>query len=470
MDEVPQRIRVFYGLGSVAEGTKDTAFNIFLLFFYNNVLGLSGSLSGLAIFLALCVDALSDPALGSISDNTRTRWGRRHPYMYAAAIPMALAVVALFNPPAGLDQIGLFAWLTGFAIATRLAMTFYSVPSNAMVPEMTEDYDERTVLIGYRFLFGWLAGLIVAILGYLVFFAEQADGRDGRLVAAAYQDFGWLCAVTIAAGILTCAAGTHRIIPALKVPDTRPGLSLRGFFGELRAVFANRSFRMLFFGALFSAAGWGYINAISFYMNTYFWQLSTDQIGLLTLSLFPAVIFAFLLAPMVSAFYDKKAVAVGLSIFAFFFGPLPIFLHLAGWFFAAGSQDQLALLFFHTLILFTALISVSILTASMIGDVTDESELATGQRQEGLFAAVIAFTLKATAGFGMLLAGLALDWIAFPRQQSASEVSADKVAALGTAVGPGIMLLFALSVVFLSRYRISRERHQEVLAALAGRD
>ena len=107
--------------------------------------------------------------------------------------------------------------------------------------------------------------------------------------------------------------------------------------------------------------------------------------------------------------------------------------------------------------------------ASMIGDVTDESELATGQRQEGLFAAVIAFTLKATAGLGMLLAGLALDWIAFPRQQAAENVGDEKLAALGIAVGPGIMLLFALSVVFLARYRLSRGRHQAVLAALAGR-
>lgn len=469
MEEVPQRIRLFYGLGSVAEGTKDTAFDIFLLFYYNNVLGLSGSLSGLAIFIALCVDALTDPLMGSISDNTRSRWGRRHPYMYAAAIPMALALLALFNPPADLDQTTLFLWLTGFAIATRVAMTFYSVPSNAMVPEMTANYDERTELIGYRFLFGWLAALSIAMLGYVIYFAPGADGSDGRLSAAAYGNFGWLCAAVIAIGILCCAAGTHSLIPQLRQPLQRQRFTVSEFGRELRQVFANRSFRMLFFGALFSAAGWGYINAISFYMNTYFWGLSTQQIGILTLGLYVSIILAFTLAPLLGAHFDKKAVAVSLSAFTLFFGPLPIFCKLAGWFPEPGSRDTLVILFFHTMFLFAILISVSILTASMIGDVTDESELSTGKRQEGLFAAVIAFTIKATSGLGTLLAGIALDWIAFPRQQRVEDVASGQVDALGTVVGPAIMVIFALSVAFLARYGLNREKHQAVIAQLAAR-
>ncbi len=73
---VPLRIRLFYGVGSVSEGVKNTVFNAFLLFYYNQVLGVSGTLAGTAIFLALCVDAITDPLVGSISDHTRSRWGR----------------------------------------------------------------------------------------------------------------------------------------------------------------------------------------------------------------------------------------------------------------------------------------------------------------------------------------------------------------------------------------------------------
>ena len=91
MSDTPQRsiklpTRILYGAGSVADGVKNTTFNTFLLFFYTQVAGLSGSMAGAAIFIALLVDAVTDPLLGSISDNFRSRWGRRHPFIYASAM------------------------------------------------------------------------------------------------------------------------------------------------------------------------------------------------------------------------------------------------------------------------------------------------------------------------------------------------------------------------------------------------
>ena len=105
---VPWRVRIAFGIGQLPEGIKSAAFGFFLLFYYNQVLGLSGTLSGIAIFLALIVDAISDPMVGALSDSTRSRWGRRHPYMYAAAIPFAASFYFLFAPPAGLTEMGLF--------------------------------------------------------------------------------------------------------------------------------------------------------------------------------------------------------------------------------------------------------------------------------------------------------------------------------------------------------------------------
>ena len=96
---VPLATRVLFGVGSIAEGVKNTAFNVFLLFYYNQVLGVSGTLTGTAIFLALCVDAVADPLIGSLSDGWRSRLGRRHPFMYAAALPMAVCFALLFLPP-----------------------------------------------------------------------------------------------------------------------------------------------------------------------------------------------------------------------------------------------------------------------------------------------------------------------------------------------------------------------------------
>ena len=89
-------MRLGYGVGQLPEGIKSAAFGFYLLFFFNQVLGLSGTLAGIAVFIALCIDALSDPIVGSWSDSTVSRYGRRHPFMYLAAIPFALSFYFLF--------------------------------------------------------------------------------------------------------------------------------------------------------------------------------------------------------------------------------------------------------------------------------------------------------------------------------------------------------------------------------------
>jgi len=121
-----------YGLGQMAEGLKNGSFEVYIFFYYTSVLGLSGTLAGLATFLALFVDAVSDPVVGSLSDQTRGRFGRRHPWLYFSPIPLAVLFVLLFRPPAGLGETGLFLWLLGFAVLTRFAITLFHVPHMAL--------------------------------------------------------------------------------------------------------------------------------------------------------------------------------------------------------------------------------------------------------------------------------------------------------------------------------------------------
>jgi len=105
---IPIRIQAAYGAGSIADGVKNGAFNAFLLFYYTTVLGLPGKWSGLALLIALCLDAITDPLVGSISDNFRaqpgsilSKLGRRHPFMFAAALPSGLCFYGLFAPRRG---------------------------------------------------------------------------------------------------------------------------------------------------------------------------------------------------------------------------------------------------------------------------------------------------------------------------------------------------------------------------------
>lgn len=454
-------MRLAYGLGAMAEGAKDTLFSVFLLFYYHSVLGLDPALAGLALFLALCLDAVSDPLLGALSDRWRSRWGRRHPFMALSVFPVVVAFLALVQVPPGLGQTGLFCWLLGFSILARQGMTLFAVPGNAMLPELCQGYDERTEVAGLRFLFGWLAGLGLAIVGYVVYFQTPPGAPDGRLNPQAWPPFVGFAAGLAACGILISTLGTYRSWHRRAVYGSTT-LSWAALWADLRAVIALDAFRPLLWSALCSAAAWGYINATSLYVNTWFWGLSSRALGGLTLSMVIAVILAAAAAPGLSAASDKRQLALALSQFALVFGPLAVALKLLGWFPAEGSREAFILLFMHTLILFTALISISILIASMLADLADWSERQHGQRHEGVFAAVMAFVIKATSGLGALLAGLVLGLVGVdpaaalgvPVKQGAPSASSQ---ALAFALGLGMTLLFTLSVVFLARYPLRRQ-------------
>jgi len=466
---VPRRTKVVYGFGSIAEGVKDTAFHTFLLFYFNQVLGLPGYLGGTAIFLALCVDAITDPLVGSLSDNLHHRLGRRHPFMYASALPMGFFFWLLFNPPDGLGHSGLFAWFTSFAILVRASMTLYSIPSNSMVAELTDNYDERTSLVSWRFMFGWAGGLAFAQLGYRGFFYAREGLGDGRLDASAYGGFALVGAVAIVVAILGCSLGTHSLIPALKPPPEWTPFTLRRFVRELREVFGNHSYRMLVIGSLFSSVAGGFNNVVGLYVSTYFWEFSAEQIAWIALALVVSLVLALASARPLSSAFEKRRVAVWLSGLGIFFGPLPIFLRLLGLMPPNGHPALLPMLLIHAVVLVAGAIVIGIVVASMIADTVDENELVTGKRQEGMFASAIAFTAKATSGVGGFLAGMALDLIAFPTQAAPGTIPPEKVDALGFAVGPMMMALYMLSLVFLSRYRLTRARHAEVLRELARR-
>ena len=164
---LPQRLKLAHGFGAVAFGVKDSGFSFFLLPFYNLVLGVDASTVGAALATALLIDALVDPLLGHLSDRTYTKWGRRLPWLYLAPIPLAVLWTLLWSPP--------FTGAPGYwdivalAVGVRLLLSACEVPSVSLVPEITDDYDERTTLFRYRFLSGWLGGLLMMVLTFTLF-------------------------------------------------------------------------------------------------------------------------------------------------------------------------------------------------------------------------------------------------------------------------------------------------------------
>ena len=118
------RTKFFYGFGSISFGIKNNGFSYFVLFVYSSVLGLPPWMAGLALNLVLIADAITDPLVGYYSDRTRSKLGRRHPFMYAAALPVALTYYFLWTPPGGLTDWQLFSYLLVCATIIRVFITF----------------------------------------------------------------------------------------------------------------------------------------------------------------------------------------------------------------------------------------------------------------------------------------------------------------------------------------------------------
>src|SRR5690348_13888350 len=269
------RTKLFYGFGSVAFGVKDQGFAYFLLFFYNQVVGVPSAWVSSAIAMALFVDAFADPIVGQVSDNLRTRWGRRHPLMYAAAIPVAIGYYLLWNPP-HVANAQLFYYLFAVIVVVRTFITMYEIPSSALVAELTPDYDQRTAFLSYRFLFGWLGGLAMTLLAFGVFFKATRQYPVGQLNPQGYVTYSITACVLMVVAIWTSAWGTHKFIPYFTVPPKR-ALSLRRLASEMIETVSNRSFLVLLASSIFSSVAGGTLTSLNNYFNTFFWGLSAGQ-------------------------------------------------------------------------------------------------------------------------------------------------------------------------------------------------
>jgi len=463
--------RLAYGLGAVANGVKDNGLGFFLLIFYTQVIGVDAALVGLAITVALVVDAISDPVVGYWSDNVRSKWGRRHPFMYAAAVPVAASYYLLWNPPAGWPQEMLFWYVLGLAIFIRTAFTFYETPSAALVPELTENYDQRSSLFSYAYYFRWTGGNAMSVLMFMVLFPAfvTATIANGQFNREAYAVYGIIASALIFSGIMICALGTHSRIAHLKPPPPKRTLTLLTIFKEIFETLSNRSFVALFGAAMFGAVAAGLAAALTFYMSTFFWGFSPMQIGIQTLAVFLSAVIGATLAPVVTRTIGKKRGAIIVGLVAFVGQPLPIVLRLAD----LLPEGPTPFVFWFVLITATIdvglIICFQILAAAMMADLVEQAELKTGRRSEGIFFAASTFINKMMAGLGVMTATLVLTLAQFPKGADPSQVPPDAIWRLGAYYVPTILVLWMAMMAVISTYRLDRAGHEENLRQLAER-
>ncbi len=465
------KLRVAYAVGQLPEGIKSAAFGFFLLFYFNQVLGLSGTLAGIALFVALCVDAVSDPLVGSVSDFTRARRGRRHPYMYAAAVPFALSFLLLFSPPAGLGQTGLFLWLLSFAVLVRTTMTFYQVPYLSLGAELSDSYDERTLLAALRNVFQLLGMFAVLIGGNLLFFSTSEDYPNGQLDPGAYFPFALACVPFLLIGVWGAALGTQSEVPRLSQPaETARQPILRAALDDVVTAFRIPAFGAIVGASIVFGINQGMVQALHLYLATYFFQLSSSQIIFLFAGAITGIIVGSLLSrPAAGLIPEKRTLFIAGSAWYAFWTSSVIILRLLDVLPGDGDQTTATLYIVSGCISAVGLGVAIPMIGSMIADVTDEHERRHRLRQEGIYYAAASFAGKAVGGAGPILAGFIIDMAGIVPGTLPSEVDPVATARFGWATGPSVLLLSAASIGFIAFYGITRQRHSEILAEIRER-
>lgn len=464
-------VKVSYGVGLAAEGIKQNAFNVFLLFFYQQLIGLDPALCGLALFVSLCADAVLDPVIGAWSDGLRSRLGRRHPFMYASIIPMSVSYLLVFNPPSGLDQAGKFLWLLTFSVATRVSMALFVIPHQSLVPELSSDSGERASLSGFRVVFAWMFGLINSFLGFAVFMKSTPEFPQGLLNAKAYTPFALVGAILMFGSMLSSALLTQRA--ARERQAARGGellhMPLRELPKAMRQALTSDSYRAVVIAGLLLFCGFGMQENLNNYMNTFFWGFTSQQIGGFVIVILLASLFVLGTARPLLVRYGSRQVGMGCAVIMAIVNPLMVVLRMLGLMPEMGSSALFLILCVAAFIGYAGVIMSMTVVGKMIADVTDEHELATGARQEGLLFSASIFMQKAASGIGTLVSGILIKAAQFPENADADKIDPRVVLNLGIGTALGGVLFGGLIYYFYSRFQLNQARHAEIVAELTRR-
>jgi Na+/melibiose symporter-like transporter len=462
--------KILYGLGSIAFGVKDNGFAVLLLLFYNQALGVPAAAVGLAIMIALMVDAVADPFIGNWSDGFRSKLGRRHPFMYAAALPIAVTYFFLWNPPQGLPPESMFWYLLVMSTIIRICISFYEIPSSALVVDLAQNYDVRTSFLSYRYFFGWVGGLTMGVSAFSVFLRPGPNDPTGQLNLQGYSNYGLTASLIMLVVIVISSLGTQRYVATFRPPPPKRPFDPVRSMNEAWETLRNRAFAPLLVYWLFGAAATGIGGAALTYFRIYFWELSGDQISFLMIGNFASVVVALFLAPRIAAYLGKKRAAIAFAILGMINSPAMYLARLLDIAPDNGSPVLYWLLFGQAFLGSFLLMSGGIVASSMLADVVEDSAVKTGRHSAGLLFSVNAFILKAVTGIGVMGAGFILSFVNFPEGAAQGSVP-EGILVRFAIVEPAILLLLqAASLLAVLAYPITRARHEQNLRALAARE
>lgn len=459
------KTKLAYGAGDAGAGITATLLAFSFLIFLTNVANLRPALAGTVLLIGKIWDAVNDPIIGYLSDRTRSRWGRRHSWMLVASIPFGIFfflywIVPTFSEDPGLNQWGRFIYYTVISIIFNAVSSAVTLPYTALTPELSRDYDERTSLTSYRFLFSIGGSILALALGQ--FFAMQFPNDS----IAQYLSLGGVCAILSVLPIYWCVWGTTdptAFDPRQRAASPGSELDLRpsgSIWVQFQDVLQSRPFWYVIGIYLCSWLSFQLTAAIIPYYAVSYMEM--DSYFSVALVVQGTAMLALVFWNWISYKYGRKR--------AYFAG-------MMGWIVA-----QILLFFLPSdrvdwLYILCALAGLGVSTAylipwSMLTDVTDLDELNTGEQRQGTFYALMVFLQKTGLALGVWLAGIILELSGFVESLPGEPIPPQPESALFAirlVVGPLPALLLMIGLLLMYHYPVTRELQETVILRLRER-
>lgn len=443
-ERLSRKTKLLYGVGDTGFSLTSTLIGAYFLLFMTDVVGLRPALAGLAILIGKQWDWFNDPIVGHISDRTRSRWGRRRPFLLFGFAPYAIAFSLMWwRPP--IESVGwLAAYYAGVYVLYDTAATFVYMPYFALTPELTPDYDERTSLTTYRMIFSILGSLVAFTVPWMIVKAFRPENA-GRVWVN-----GAIFAVISALPLLLTFWGTKERADFKVV--TQPHLR-----ESLRAALKNRP---LLYGAGIFLLTWLAVNIVQSVLLYFirYWMDMESQSDTIFAVIFVTALVVLPFWQWASRQTNKRRAYVGGIAF---WAIVQIVLVLL------NPSSPLLVVLGLAALAGIGVAAAHVLPWAMIPDTVEWDELRTGERHEGMFYSLILLMQKAATGLALFFVGLALDWAGYVPNAEVQPASA--LMAIRVMTGPVPALLLCGGMAFAVLFPIGRGTHRQVREELARR-
>jgi glycoside/pentoside/hexuronide:cation symporter, GPH family len=451
--------KLAYGAGDMGAAMMAMILLSYLSPFLTDVAHLAPGWAGWSQLLGKIWDAVNDPIVGVLSDRgtifgekIRQRWGRRYPWMLAGAIPFGLFFFLQWLVPFEAEnQWGLFLFYTLISILFNTFYTVVNLPYTALTAELTKDYDERTSLNTFRFMFSIGGSILALLIARAVFMLSIPPAQQ-------YLWIGLICALLASLPIFWTVYGTRQQAQEQAAVVDEESLP---FVTQLRLVLANRPFLYVVGIYLCSWLALQLTAAIVPYFVVNWMQLKPEQSPLVMLAVQGT---AFVLLPVwgwASRRLGKKAV--------YFMGASLWMMAQSGLFLLQPGQEMAMYLL--AILAGSGVSTAYLIPWSMLPDVIELDELRTGQRREGIFCSFMVFLQKICLGIAVALVLQSLEWTGYraPIEGVAQAQLPAVLTAIRWSIGPLPTICLGGGLLLAYLYPITKERHQQTLLALAER-